>query len=274
MQEYDEISNHSSNRHFADIVSARASRRAVLAGSLGVAAVGFIGAEAFAAPKAGTPAAAKHGGKNAIGFTSIPLDGGPMPTIAPEYDYQVLIPWREKLDGSGESFAYQGFTAAQQEKSFGLGHDGMWFFAESDTSGVLCINHEYGTNTHLYGASAPSSLAQVQLSQATHGVAVAKIARIGSSWKVQADPRNRRITVNTPVQFSGPAAASGLLTTQVGNDAPKGTVNNCSMGHTPWGTYLTCEENFHQYFGATGAGWTPNADQQRYGITAAGGGYD
>lgn len=53
MQEYDEISNHSSNRHFADIVSARASRRAVLAGSLGVAAVGFIGAEAFAAPKAG-----------------------------------------------------------------------------------------------------------------------------------------------------------------------------------------------------------------------------
>lgn len=270
MQEFDEISNHSGNRHFADIVSARASRRAVLAGSLGAAAVGFVGAEAFAAPKPGTPAAAKHGtSKNAMGFTSIPLDDGTMPTIAPEYDYQVIIPWREKLDGSGESYPYEGFTAEEQEKSFGLGHDGMWFFAESDTSGVLCINHEYGTNTHLFGASAPTTLAQVRLSQATHGVAVAKIAKIGSSWKVQADPRNRRITVNTPVKFSGPAATSPLLTTTVDNDDPKGTVNNCSMGHTPWGTYLTCEENFHMYFG----GAAPTAEQERYGITAAGGGY-
>jgi secreted PhoX family phosphatase len=77
--------------------------------------------------------------------------------------------------------------------------------------------------------------------------------------------------VNTPVAFSGPAANSPLLQTPAGN-APKGTVNNCSNGYTPWGTYLTCEENFNGYFGATDS-WTPTTAQARYGFSNGGFGY-
>ena len=46
-----------------------------------------------------------------------------------------------------------------------------------------------------------------------------------------------------------------------------GTLNNCGNGRTPWGTYLTCEENFNGYFGWNGAR-TPTALENRYGITA------
>lgn len=263
----DEISNPSANPRFMDIVNARATRRGFLAGSLGAAALTFVGgSQAYANPNQG-PGNNNGRGKAAdtglIAFTSIPLDGGAMPTIAPEYAMSVILPWREKIDGSGESYPYE-LSAADQEKAIGLGHDGMWLFDDD----ILCLNQEYGTNFHMFGRSNVENLAEVRKVQAAHGVSVVALQRTGDTFRMKADRRNRRIHVNTPVEFSGPAKGSALLEAAVGNDNPKGTVNNCSMGHTPWGTYLTCEENFHQYFGATGAGWKPSEEQKRVGLSA------
>jgi hypothetical protein len=74
--------------------------------------------------------------------------------------------------------------------------------------------------------------------------------------------------------FSGPAAGHALLQTINGN-IPLGTINNCASGVTPWGTYLACEENFDDYFGASNLNstWTPSLAQQRYGFSNEGGGY-
>ena len=51
-------------------------------------------------------------------------------------------------------------------------------------------------------------------------------------------------------------------------------INNCGSGATPWGTYLTCEENFNGYFGTNNPAWTPSASQARYGFAAGGFGYN
>ena len=266
----DTISNPTDNRPFADIVGARFSRRSALVGGLATAAISFVGGSTVNAKgpggQSGPPLRPGPAPDGLIGFTSIPLQAGASPTIAPEYDMAVILPWREKLDGSGQSFDYETFTAEQQEQSIGIGHDGMWYFGD-DRRGLLCLNHEYGTNPHVFGAPAPSSLDQVRLSQAAHGVTVVAIERTQTGWRIAPSANNRRITGNTPVAFAGPAAAQ----LQTGME-PLGTLNNCANGNTPWGTYLTCEENFNGYFGANGA-WTATALQRRYGLSSGGFGY-
>ena len=196
MEMDDTFSNHSDNRTFEDVLSAHMSRRSVIVGGLATAALTFFGGSAVraATPKGQIEAATRRVAKNPkIAFTSIPLQSSPMPTIAPEYTYTVLAPWREKLDGSGKSYPIAGFTAEQQENSVGIGHDGMWYFGD-EKSGLLCVNHEYGTTQHIMGKSVPQSLEEVRLSQAAHGMSVIKIEKAAKGWKI---PRATRIVAST-----------------------------------------------------------------------------
>jgi len=290
-------SNKSGNRPFQDVLQARMSRRNVLARGAALSATGFLAAlagdrfldrGAGAATAKGSRAAATQGsgtaiaqgsGRSLISFTPVPAANatGPVPSISSEYQFDVLIPWGTSLQPGGPE--YDGDpnrrpTAAQQAEQIGIGHDGMWLFPIGDGNdrGVLAINHEFGDNMHVLGKEAPESLEDVRLSQHAHGVSVVEIQKSNGRWQRVNSPKNRRIHVNTPVTFSGPVAGHPLLQTPAGN-SPKGTVNNCANGHTPWGTYLTCEENFNNYFGATGS-WTPTAAQKRYGFSAEGRGYD
>lgn len=278
-------SNASNNRPFADVFETLISRRQVLAGGLAAAATSFFAGSSstLAAPLPwleGIPGGKK---KSLINFTpvSIANGGGPWPSIAPEYEFDVLIPWGEPLEPGGPIFNYPP-TAEDQARQIGIGHDGMTFFPMrhgkfgrgGDDYGVLAINHEFGTNNHVLGKSAPSNLNDVRVSQHAHGVSVVEIQKIGGKWRPVSSCRARRIHVNTPMAFSGPAAGHALLQTPNGN-LPLGTVNNCANGETPWGTYLTCEENFNGYFGATNNQntWIPSEAQQRYGFSADGFGY-
>ena len=230
-----------------------------------------------------------------IGFLDedddLPTSVKPMPSIADEYEYQVFIPWGTPIE-PGITEEYTGDfdsrpTPEQAELQIGVGHDGMWFFPmdfhagrkygkyyRMDSSrGMLCINHEFGTNPHVLGKPFPESLKDVRLSQAIHGVSVIKAVRNRrGKWRVARSKNSRRITPNTPVKFTGPAAHSPLLQNVNGN-IPLGTVNNCGSGPTPWGTYLTCEENFNGYFGYTDENYVRTASQERYGFSSFGFGY-
>ncbi|MCB1959318.1 MAG: PhoX family phosphatase [Rhodocyclaceae bacterium] len=293
MKHDDGISNPSGNRPFTNVLEVNMQRRKVLAGGLAGAAMGFFSSPALAGM---TDWEQTGNDTRLLGFTPVPLaEGkGPWPAISTDYDYQVLIPWGEPLEPGGPAYQWPP-TAADQTRQIGIGHDGMWFFPMEDKGcrddddpahwgrhqhgwrggenrhGMLAINHEFGRSMHVYGKSAPERLEDVRISQHAHGVTVVEIQKTGRVWRTVQSDNARRIHVNTPVAFSGPVAGHALLATPNGN-IPLGTVNNCANGHTPWGTYLTCEENFNGYFGARNA-WSATDEQRRYGFSANGFGY-
>ncbi len=275
-------SNPTDNRPFAEVLHARFSRRSMMAGSLATAAVAFFGQSGIAqAAKGGQagPNLPKPGQGALLGFVPSKNPGGPVPAISETYEYQVLIPWGSPLFPNVPDISATGGrpdSASNAERQVGIGHDGMWFFPfnRSNTHGVLCINHEFGENFPVLGYDGPAQTPEgASISQAVHGCSVIEIKRTGGDWAPVVPSRyNRRITGNnTPVVFDGPAAGHPMLSSALGNPAA-GTLNNCGNGYTPWGTYLTCEENFNGYFGWNDA-FSPSESQARYGFTSGGFGY-
>ncbi len=135
---------------------------------------------------------------------------------------------------------------------------------------MLAINHEYTDQVLLFPDGIeplpPQAMPveKVRKSIASHGVSIVEISKQNDGrWQVVQSPRARRITADTPISLAGPAKE------KLGGEA-HGTVNNCAAGRTPWGTYLTCEENFQGVFGTNAVGFTPTAAQKVYGLTAEG----
>ena len=281
MSHDNDINNTSHNLPFDEILKANLSRREVLTGSLALGISCFLPGLATATGKA-LEAERSTNRSRLINFEPVTIEngGGAMPAISPDYEYQVIIPWGTPLQPTGPTTQIPPASAKDQANQVGIGHDGMAFFPfanEQNTSqanrhGLLAINHEFGRNSHVLGKNNPESIEDVRISQHAHGVSIIELEERFKQWESVKSQYARRIHVNTPISFSGPAANSELLQTKKGN-LPAGTVNNCSCGITPWGTYLTCEENFNGYFGDATGSWKSTAQQKRYGFRENGFGY-
>ena len=198
----------------------------------------------------------------AIGFRSVPMTVTEPLAVPPGYTARVLYAWGDAVGLAEAQPAWRPDatnTAAEQAQQAGMHHDGMAFFplAGSARHGLLALNHEY-TDERLLHADAASlaggarTAAQVAKSMAAHGVSVVEVkADAAGRWSVVRPSRQaRRITATTPMRLTGPAAGHALLKTAADPDARRvlGTLGNCAANATPWGTYLTCEENFPGYF--------------------------
>lgn len=274
-------SNPSGNATLREVAEARLSRRSVIRGGTVVAAAGFIGAvagtgTAMAAPgNPGKPAKPGKPGKDKklLGFQAVPAGTDDKIVVPPGYTAQVLIPWGTPLSSRGPKWRKDASnSAADQAKQIGMHHDGMAFFPLGagplgSRQGLLVLNHEYVDQALLFpDGDAQMTKAKVDKALAAHGVSVVKIVQDKGRWK-QVDSRyNRRITGTTPMTFSGPVGPRHPALKA--ENAPMGTLNNCSNGQTPWGTYLACEENWNSYFGTTDSSWKPTPQQARYGVSA------
>ncbi|WP_020184511.1 PhoX family phosphatase [Methylopila sp. 73B] len=196
--------------------------------------------------------------------------------IVPEgYEHQVLIKWGDPLFPDAPNFDKNNQTADAQKRQFGYNCDFVGYFPlESGDRALLCVNHEYTTGSDMVRGYAPGkSKAFTEVEIAAHGGSVVEIKRTGSVWRVvKSETYNRRITGDTLMRISGPAAGHPLMKTSEDSTGTKvlGMLNNCSGGKTPWGTWLTCEENFNQYFANNDqvADADIKAVHARYGVTA------
>ncbi|MGY1669635.1 PhoX family protein [Geodermatophilus sp. SYSU D00710] len=286
----DTSSNPTTERPFWAVAEARLSRRSVIAGGM-LAAAGFLTSSLVRTPAAsaapgGTPGAPAPAGP-VLGFQAIAPSTADEVVVPPGYTAVPFIPWGTPITGSFPAFrpglpTAGGNTADEQAQQVGTHHDGMTYFpvrpaAAGNQHGVLVLNHEYTDENYLQtGTSTRPPRAEytaemVRKSQNAHGVSVVEVRRQGrNGWTVVRSPLNRRITATTPMAFSGPAAGSQLLRTAAdpAGRTPLGTINNCGNGETPWGTYLTCEENFNGYFRVEPGTYDPadQADLARYGV--------
>ena len=214
-----------------------------------------------------------------MGFTSVPVSNKDALVVPPEYDAQVLLRWGDPigaLEGSPMFKADAGNTAQEQLLQAGMHHDAIEYFAldKNPRHGLLAVNHEYTDDGLLHTDGMGTWNAdKVRKSQYAHGVSVLEVRQSANGWDVvQGSRYARRIHGATPMQISGPAAGHPLMQTAVDPTGSKvlGTLNNCAAGQTPWGTYLTCEENWNGYFSAP---QKPSADEARYGLRNKGWGY-
>jgi len=183
--------------------------------------------------------------------------------LPPGYRYDVIARWGESLWSSvpdldatrlADGVLLEPGAAERQQRQFGTNCDAIHFFpldARGDR-GILCVNNEYALHELMYPGHSRGHPQAVAVSKAAQGVSVVEIARADGRWQMVKDSRfNRRITAETPMDLGGPARGAALLRTQADPDGVRasGTFANCAGGETPWGTYLTAEENIQDYFG-------------------------
>ncbi len=256
---------------FDRIVEAAISRRGILGGTLafgGLTAITSMGLPGKALASA-----------SRFAFDQIPTNTDDAITLPPGYTSNVVVSWGDPLSSEGVEFDHETRgTAESQAASFGDNIDGMEVFAHGEKL-LYVANNEYTNRSIIWGNRAEGKFEtddDVNKGKMAHGITVVEIALQDGQWGIVKDSAyNRRITPDTEMELTGPAAGHDLMKTAAdpSGTSSLGTWNNCGNGSTPWGTYLTCEENFNGYFSAEDPEHQVSPELARYGVSAEDWGY-
>lgn len=285
---YEPVVNQTGNNPFHEVLAARLKRRAVMKGTVGAALASIMGMTLVGCGSDSdgddNVTGATADAETELGFKAIPVSNANRVVVPEGYSSEAFLPWGTPITGSYPEFrADASNTGAEQEQQVGMHHDGLHFFpidqkagGSSSTEGLLVMNHEYINQDALHPNGATEALSngglrpedEVRKEIAAHGVSVVHIKQDSEgTWDVVfGSPFNRRITGGTEMDIRGQLRGNSKLVTKFSPNGTetRGTLNNCSMGPTPWGTYLAAEENWHGYFANSDA--NPPREQTRHGV--------
>ena len=276
-----EDSNRSGNPSIHEVSDP--ARRTVLRGGAAAGLLGLLaplaGCASLSPAASGSPTRAAAPGGPSMGFKGVPIGAGDRLVVPEGYVASVIAAWGEPVGVEGNMPAFKADasnTAQEQAVQMGMHHDGIEFFAlgAGSTRGLLAMNHEYTDDGMLHvGGMANWTAEKVRKSQMAHGLSVVEVEMKGSAWSMVRPSRfARRVTLDTPFSVGGPAAGHPMMRTAADPSGTRvlGTLNNCASSQTPWGTYLSGEENWAGYFKGPAQ---PSAHEQRWGVRGNGGWY-
>lgn len=251
-----------------DLLRRRLNRRDLIVGGGMIAVGGAVGCSRPAAEAATKTSDSSGSG----GFAAIAGSTEDRIIVPEGYTAQVRLRWGDPVVAGAAGLAMDEIpsgrmlepgAAALQAEAFGASCDGMGIIPIDETRIAICVNHETpemgrmfpGWNEALRSRRAAQFLQEnpsaVAVMRASVGFSVLEFERTAEGWRFVPDSAiNRRVTADTPIEFSGPAASHAWLDGSAGRPGRCiGTLGNCAAGATPWGTYVTAEENTNDFFG-------------------------
>jgi uncharacterized protein len=272
-------SNPSANPGMGEIIARRFSRRDLMRGALAVTAI-----SATVSPLALMSAErAQAADASAFTFREVAAGVDENHHVAEGYDADILIRWGDAVLPDAPAFDPKNQSAAAQAKQFGYNNDFLGYIpmpgaADPSAHGLLVVNHEYTNEELMFPGLGRQDRKEtafkdmtkdlVDIEMMAHGGSVLEIRKSGGKWQVVPNSKYaRRITAETEMEIAGPAAGHARMRTSYDPAGRKvrGMLNNCAGGVTPWGTWLTCEENFNGYFWGKADGHPEAAALRRYG---------
>lgn len=262
--------NPSTATHFNELVAARLSRRQVMKSGVGAMAVAGLGSLTLGGEEAQAAIPGSAHPAIRLDFQPVAKSIADSISVADGYTATVIYATGDSLDPLVPAYAGDG-SESNYDRRAGDHHDGINYFGLHATAdlrdpngsqrGLLAVNHENiaGTaqflhpqgETNLASSAGPRPESEVIKELDAHGVSIVELRKVGGAFATHKPSRyNRRVTGRTVVDIAGPVRGTSYVKTKYSPSGliSRGTLNNCGYGVTPWGTYLTCEENWAGYF--------------------------
>lgn len=168
--------------------------------------------------------------------TKSPFSSSSLPHLPPSLDDKLLT-----VDGLDYKILIRWGDQINKTQKFGYNNDFIAFHPLTNDRGILWVNHEYVTPLFINGEERTKENVDLELLEV--GGSLLEVKMTNGEWNVVKNSSyNRRLDGNTQIPFAWDKKIAG-------SKMAIGTMGNCAGGYTPWGTILTCEENYDMFWG-------------------------